>query len=371
MLAGIDRILAEARSDRALLNHGQRRRQCAGAQKDGQIVGLLDIEIAGNLPGTAEDRFADDRRRDHLVIEHDGEGFADILLGRLRELARAARIEAKADDRLAGALVEAGLGVDEIGAGHENAFFDEIFLSAFAVEDFRVLRHVGGRCLLRRFRRVDHAEVELRGLAENLLQPRRILQARHLHENAAGALALDGRLDQAKLVDAALDDLDRLIDGLADAFDDRRVRRGQRDQAASLGDVDAALARGTEYTGQRLRQLAQLADGVIHVTVARDAYLHAVAADGTPGEGDTRLAQNAQHIVGDSLEPLLAHGIGVDLEQQARAALQIEAKHDVPLRPGRPRAHRALGEKVRQGKQAHDERREQNPRRFPPREKQH
>ena len=70
--------------------------------------------------------------------------------------------------------------------------------------------------LLRRHRLIDHAEIELRGLAEDFLQPRRILQAGHLDEDAVDALALDGRLDQAKLVDAALDDLDRLIDGLAD-----------------------------------------------------------------------------------------------------------------------------------------------------------
>ena len=85
---------------------------------------------------------------------------------------------------------------------------------------------MGLRRLLRRHRLVDHAEVELGGLAQISLQPRRILQTGHLHENALDAFALDGRLDQAELVDAALDDLDRLIDRLADALGDGRRRIG-------------------------------------------------------------------------------------------------------------------------------------------------
>ena len=39
VLAGIDQVLAEAGADRALLDDGERRRQRAGAQQDGEIVG--------------------------------------------------------------------------------------------------------------------------------------------------------------------------------------------------------------------------------------------------------------------------------------------------------------------------------------------
>ena len=49
VLALLDRILAEARADDALLDDRQRRRQCAGAQQDGEIVRRLDREAAGNL----------------------------------------------------------------------------------------------------------------------------------------------------------------------------------------------------------------------------------------------------------------------------------------------------------------------------------
>ena len=40
-LAGVDRILAEARADGALLDDGELGRQRAGAQQDREIVGLL------------------------------------------------------------------------------------------------------------------------------------------------------------------------------------------------------------------------------------------------------------------------------------------------------------------------------------------
>ena len=98
-------------------------------------------------------------------------------------------------------------------------------------------------------------------------------------------------------------------------------------------DVDAALSRRAENSGQRLRQLAQLAERGLDVAVARDVHLDAVAVNGASGEGNARLAQHAQHVVGKPLQPLLAHGIGVDLKKQAGAALQVEAEHDVTLRP--------------------------------------
>ena len=197
------------------------------------------------------------------------------------------------------------------------------------------------------------------------------MQTRHLNQNAVRAFALDRGLDQAELIDAALDDLDRLIDGLANALDKRRVRRRERDEPAALGYVDAALPRGAEYAGQGLRQFAQLANRVVDVALASDACLHAVAADGAPGERNAILAQDAEHVVGDALESFLAHSGSVDLEQQARATLEIKAKHDVTLRPRRPFPHRRLGEEIRHGEQTHDERHEQNTRRLPPREKQH
>ena len=43
--------------------------------------------------------------------------------------------------------------------------------------------------------------------------------------------------------------------------------------------------------------------------------LDAVAVDGAPGERDARLAQHAEHVVVDRLQPFLAHRAGIDLKQ--------------------------------------------------------
>ena len=61
------------------------------------------------------------------------------------------------------------------------------------------------------------------------LQPRRILQARHLDQNPVGALALDDWLNGAELIDALFDDLDGLLDGLTDAIGDGGRRHGETD----------------------------------------------------------------------------------------------------------------------------------------------
>ncbi len=121
-------------------------------------------------------------------------------------------------------------------------FSNQIFLAGLlAVDNFRVLRRMARLRLLGRHRQIDHAEVELGRLAEDILEPRRVLQARHLHQDTVEALALDARLDEAELVDAALDDFDGLIDGLADALGHRRIGRRQRDQAVGFINVDVAL----------------------------------------------------------------------------------------------------------------------------------
>jgi hypothetical protein len=65
---------------------------------------------------------------------------------------------------------------------------------------------------------------------------------------------LDRGLDSAELVDAALDDLDRLLDRLTDALDDRRLGRGQPDHAvADIDNVQRALSGGAEESAERLR----------------------------------------------------------------------------------------------------------------------
>ena len=92
----------------------------------GEVVRGLDREVAADLARAAEDRLADHRRRDHLVVEHDGEGPADVLLRHVAELARARGRQAEVDDRLVGLLVEGGLGVDQVLAGHQRHVVDDV-----------------------------------------------------------------------------------------------------------------------------------------------------------------------------------------------------------------------------------------------------
>ena len=109
----------------------------------------------------------------------------------------------KDDDRLAGALVEARLRVGQVLARDHDPLLDEIGLAV-----------LGLRC--RRRSPIPAAagpaapapagidvstrrNVSLAVLPSMSLQPLRILQARHLHQDAVDALALDRRLDRAEL----------------------------------------------------------------------------------------------------------------------------------------------------------------------------
>ena len=135
-----------------------------------EIVGRLHREAAGNLAGAAGDRFADHGRGNHLVVEHDRKGLPDILGGGLREFARARGIEAEADDRLARALVEAGLRVGQIAAGNQHLLLDRHKASS-ATSNSSALRNPAAPCparLIRRHGRIDHAEFHLGGLAEQM-----------------------------------------------------------------------------------------------------------------------------------------------------------------------------------------------------------
>ena len=207
-------VLAEARTDGALLDDGQLGGQSARAQQHREVVGLLHREAAGDLARAAGDGSENARRRDHLAVEHDGERLADVGAGHLAEALAAAQVEAEVDDRLARALVEAGLRVGQVLALHHDALLDRIRAGDLPrrvelVEHVDVGRIVAGVG--------DEAEFELRGRAENFLEAIRVLQARHLHEDAVGALALDVRLGRAERVDAPADDFDRLVDGAAHA----------------------------------------------------------------------------------------------------------------------------------------------------------
>ena len=73
------------------------------------------------------------------------------------------------------------------------------------------------------------------------------------------------------------------------------------------------------------------------------------ARDGKAGIADLGLAQHAADVVAHLVELFLLDVVGIDFEQQIRAALQIEAEHEVALRPCRPGLDLGLGEEIRNG----------------------
>ena len=99
----------------------------------------------------------------------------------------------------------------------------------------------------------DEAEFELGGRAEHLLQPCRVLQARHFDENAVGALLLDVRLGRAERIDAAAQHFDRLLDGTANLVVKRVVRHRMLDLDAGvhLEEVEAAVVGEQEFDRPR------------------------------------------------------------------------------------------------------------------------
>ena len=114
------------------------------------------------------------------------------------------------------------------------------------------------------------------------------------------------RLDGAELVDAPLDDLDRLLDRLADALDDGGLGRREPDHAvAGVDHVDRALAGGAQDAAERLRQFAQLGERELRDRRPRGCGIRRVlprivAAAGLPSRFSRT---HAAHVVAQRLEP--------------------------------------------------------------------
>src|SRR4029450_9615223 len=215
--------------------------------------------------------------------------------------------------------------------------------------------------LLDRRRCVDEAERQLGGLTENLEQLLGIAETGHLHQDAIVSLTLDRRLDEPELVDPLADDLDRLIDDLPDALEERGLRGAQpHPPPADVLDIDRARTGAAEEAPERLRQLAKFRQSLLQIALANGDLDRIAADDGSTSEADAGLAQDAPDIVLQCHELLPTHVVDIDLEQDVRAALQIETEHNVALRPCRPALDHALREKVGDREQAADQRREQD-----------
>ena len=83
-------------------------------------------------------------------------------------------------------------------------------------------------------------EGQLGGLSDQRLQALRITEAGRLDQDAVVALPLDRRLGGAQFVDAAVDDLDRLLDDTANPLCQAGVGIDEADQTI-VGDSQVEL----------------------------------------------------------------------------------------------------------------------------------
>ena len=197
----------------------------------------------------------DARRRDHLVVEDDGERPADIVGRGPGPTLRAGRVEAHADDRLLGARVKRRLCIDEVAAGHDDALLDQVGPAAllpWCRKESRTPAAAARRAPARATCSGPPSGTSSLAVVSKIAeQALRVAEPGHLDQNPVYALALDHRLDGAELIDAPCHDLDRLIDCLADALKNRCLGPGETHEAiADIVDFHRALA-GVGSAGRR------------------------------------------------------------------------------------------------------------------------
>ena len=292
------------------------------------------------------------------------------------EFARAGGVEAERDDRLAGALVEARLRVGEIAARHQDLLLDDIGLlrRLRAQQQVGIRRHVAARApdrptpMLSTMRKSSLAVLPSSSFSRvGSCRPGTWTRMRSTPWRWISGSTVPSSLTRRSTI-------------WIDCSTDCRIRsviaacgHGQPDQpAAGVGDLEAALAAGAHQAAERLRQLAQLGQrgrpGRCRVLIRTST---ASAAHGEPGIGDLGLAQHAADVVANLVELVLLDRVGIDLEQDVRAALQIEAEHQMALRPFRPGLDGGFREEVRNRAQADHQRRQNDRQRLPPCEIQH
>ena len=339
-------------ADRPLLQVDHVGRQGAGAQQQRQVLRRLQREPAADLAAAAEDRLLDPGRADHLVVEHDGEDPADVVPGRLAEPLAAHGIEAEGDHGLA-VLVVSGLGVVQILAPHHGTALDHVahaLLVGRGQDDMAGRRParvgVGGR--------IHEVEGQLRGLAEDVLDPIRILDARDLDQDPVGALALDRGFGQPGLVHAQPDDLDDL------AHD-----AGPELAQALLGDLDLdSWAVLGDHVG--LHVVADQLASALHLAGIAQLDEQQVALEDAAAVLDPRPAQRRGDAVDDVVQALGQSRLELDLHQEVRAAPQVEAEVDLLAR--QPARHvlgqvavEHVGCGVSKAQQQHDRRQDHLP----------
>ena len=176
-------------------------------------LALCGGEVAGDLAAAAEDRLADLRRGDHLVVEDDGKQACRHSAGSPgRSAARPCNRSVNETTGSLVLLVERRLRIDEVLAGNDDAVLDQIRHRRIVLR-YMTVEPAGGRPLSASCTGIDWSTIWKVSLA---VWPR--ISFRRCGSCRPGtwtrmrsvALALDDRLGGAEFVDAVADDLDRL-----------------------------------------------------------------------------------------------------------------------------------------------------------------
>jgi hypothetical protein len=132
---------------------------------------------------------------------------------------------------------------------------------------------------------------------------------------------LNRRLLGPGLVDAAADDLDRLIDRLPASRLGRNCAEAHRSRPVA-GEVDGEV--GIDLT----QRLARIVDAV----GLADRKGDRIAFDVEPGIADIGVSQRIADVVDNRVEALALRGGNIYLEQQIGAAAQVEPERDLLMR---------------------------------------
>ena len=145
----------------------------------------------------------------HLVIQHNRKGAADVFSGVVAKFTSARRVKPEGHRR-AVVLIKAWLRIHQLFAGDNGGCFHGVEHALFVKgwQDF--VAHTGW-CVRIRGAAHNRIERQLCGGADDFFQLRRRANARHLNEDTIRALTLDGGLTCAHFVDTAADDFQRLL----------------------------------------------------------------------------------------------------------------------------------------------------------------
>ena len=266
-------VLAEAGADGALLDDGERRRQRAGAQQDGEVVGALHGEVAGNLPEPPRIGSRITGAEITSLSSTMANGLPTFSCVTWAKLRAPRGVEAEGDDRLAGALVEAGLRVGQVLARDEDALLDHVRLPWFlagAVEHFVVRRHVGPAApapaarLTSTMRKSSLAVLPSSSFSRvGSCRPGTCTRMRSVPWRWINGSTVPSSLTRRSMIWIDCSTACRMRSTIAGSVTVSRISRCRH------RDVERALAGGAEDAAERLRQLAQLGERRLDLVAPR------------------------------------------------------------------------------------------------------